>query len=480
MAPGRVPGATSRRAAWGLALALVALHAIWASSGLFEHHIGHPDAFKTAGRTRAIVETGDWWTIHWNAEPSFAKPPLQYWLGAALLRAGWPLERATRVGSFVFATGLLLVAAWLARELAPAQPWAVPAAVAATASVGMLTRLGRSALLDAGQAFFVALALASVLAAVRRPRAWLLVGLAVGLGALQKTPAALAAATVLVAVLGARGEPSVGAGLTRSPCFRAGAVLALGLLALWPLIQTLQHGSAFYSEFFGGQIFARLRPDAGPGTTSVTRWLGSVHEDAPVTWALLLAACALVPLVGRLRRDGPLLGVALVCIASAALLSLARGPTYPRYALALLAPLAAVAVAAAARLPLPGVWLPLAGLLLVGANADGLARARRPGRDASLERALAERVRATLAPDEAVVIAASGLRASAFVFYANLDRPVVTLAEWRGSSRPPGPTRGVARKTDVARLRASLGRVSVAAEQGDYAVWSYRPDAPPR
>lgn len=107
---------TARAEAW-VAAALVLVLALHVALILPRAELWQYDEYYTAERTLGIVTSGDWGTIRSNGAPSFRKPPLQYWTGAALIRAGVPEGLALRALPFLSALGVMALTGWLARRL---------------------------------------------------------------------------------------------------------------------------------------------------------------------------------------------------------------------------------------------------------------------------------------------------------------------------------------------------------------------------
>src|SRR5437016_50603 len=68
------------------------------ASPLFFWRLGQPGFSDTEGMfaepAREMVATGDWVTPRMNGEPFLTKPPLMYWLSAALFTVTGPTEHA--------------------------------------------------------------------------------------------------------------------------------------------------------------------------------------------------------------------------------------------------------------------------------------------------------------------------------------------------------------------------------------------------
>src|SRR4051794_23022004 len=67
-----------------LALTLLTLVGIWLSWKIPQGILSYPDELLTAERSREMLLLGRD-TVHFNFHPSFAKPPLQYWLTSLTL-----------------------------------------------------------------------------------------------------------------------------------------------------------------------------------------------------------------------------------------------------------------------------------------------------------------------------------------------------------------------------------------------------------
>ena len=119
------------------------------------------DEFHTLDRTTAFARHGDWFTVYSLQEPSFKKPPLQYWMSAGLLETGAGELTALRLPSFLFTLGSLVATALLAAAVMPATLWAMPASVLLLACSTMFWAYGLSAMLASGATFFATLALAA-------------------------------------------------------------------------------------------------------------------------------------------------------------------------------------------------------------------------------------------------------------------------------------------------------------------------------
>ena len=161
-------------------------------------HIAYAGVLKTQGRLPTEAESYE-----------YATPPAYAWLAVQLERAvggagGLGAWRAGQLLSILWTAGLLAVAWLLGRELWPAHPWAAALAVAATATVPIVLRLGVMFHPEMQFAFLAALGVLLVVRAERR--GWPLgygaaAGIALGLAALTRQTAVVVMAALGVAVL---------------------------------------------------------------------------------------------------------------------------------------------------------------------------------------------------------------------------------------------------------------------------------------
>jgi len=151
----------SRAVLWVVFAAIVVL---WFAN-LGTRALVHPDEGRYAEIAREMAETGDWVTPRLNGLKYFEKPPLQYWATAAAFRAFGVHEWTARLWPAL--TGLLaVVAIGIAGRALGGTAHGV---VAAIALAGTLWHAGMAQILtlDAGLAFFLALAFSAFVIAQR-------------------------------------------------------------------------------------------------------------------------------------------------------------------------------------------------------------------------------------------------------------------------------------------------------------------------
>lgn len=298
------------------------------------------DEYHTLERSGAMIEKGDWLAVHENQRPTFKKPPLQYWLTATVMLHTENLTFALRLWPYLFSLMLLMSVGLLAYALQPATPYAIPASMLLMSGSLLLWRSGISAMLDAGAAFFLTLGVAASILALRNPRWWYIVALAVGLGALQKAPVGLLAAglILLLVPLSKKWHDISLRAIWRSWHFRFSALLMAALVASWPLLQILRFGAGPVQRVYRREMLERFQPTADVSEIGL-QWLESLLRDGAGLWIPALLSVVLLPFVNR--KPEALIPFVLFA-AFAIAMTLASGKTYDRYLLQILPILAAV------------------------------------------------------------------------------------------------------------------------------------------
>lgn len=310
------------------------------------------DEFYTLDRTTGFARAGDWFNVYTFNELNFRKPPLHYWFGAAILEQGLDLPFGLRVPSMIFALGCLIATALLAAAVLPGHPWVIPVAVLFLTTSRRFWTSASQALLDTGALFFVTLALAATILALRRPLWWYVAGIAIGLGALQKAPIAFAFVAIFLLFTGltARWHPYRFRTFLRNRHFLAALLLAIAIWASWYVVQVLQHGFVVLRVGFGEQMVDRFAPTAD---VAPTRNLGDVighyvGNEEMLRWP---AGLALLVLPFWLRRYD-LLALPLLVLAYLLAVGFAGGGISPRYTLYIGSTLAVGFAALLVTLPL--------------------------------------------------------------------------------------------------------------------------------
>jgi len=286
----------------------------------------HGDAVHYAAVAKNILATGDWITLHDNADLVYAnKPPLMFWLVAANFRLFGVSTYAARFWSCAFALGACLLAYAVGRRLFGPVAGMLAGCMTATFSGVLINAVELR--LDSAVAFSAALAAYGALRAAdeNRPRWLLLAGFAGGLGMMIKPSAGVHVAAVTMLVLALR-RPR----LLVHPALLSALGVAAVIAAPWHLAMIARHGEAFTGRYFGEQIGSRLTLGG-----HFFRNLGENVEALLVRglpwWPLGLYALARWRRLEPARRRGALL--ALLWIAAVAVLMAVAPKRYDRYLL---------------------------------------------------------------------------------------------------------------------------------------------------
>ena len=229
--------------------------------GLGRGAIADNDEAFYAESAREMVESGDWLTPHFNYEPRFQKPPLYYWVTAALFAVGGPHELSARLFAALAGVGLVMVTTACGRRWYDESVGLLAGAITAT-SFGYFA-LARMSLPDLPLAFFVTCAIWTAFVATlereRNPRQWLLyAATAAALGFLVKGPLALVLPLMVVVPILLMERRSFN--VSFSDVVLAG-LLFLGIAVPWYVAMWAQHGTEYLTGFFVGDNFERFATD---------------------------------------------------------------------------------------------------------------------------------------------------------------------------------------------------------------------------
>ncbi len=448
----------------------------------------HHDELLTANRAREMLVRGDPFAVTVDFVPSVKKPPLQYWICAALLRRmpGHP-ELALRLLTLLAGAACLPAAAWLARVSFPDRQtngnlaaWTV----LMLAGCGYLIHHSRVALLDTVAALLLTLAVAGCQRARRDTRWWWFVAGLCVLGAWQKAPYGLAAWTVVLVVrrwLGDRSREgdSAAHGTRRWPHHLpvAFAAAVLGSLGWWT-IQWMHENHALLLAAGREQVgsFLRAHDPTDEGFRPWLYWAWMARD-----WALagICAPVAALAACRAGRRDRARTELGWVCLLFGAALAclLYRAERY----LVVVTPLLTVLTVdflqrlspslpvAARRWVLPVVLaatLPAAAFQFfkpAPGYPDLLAVSRELGR--------------TVRPEERVFVSTDADEnfdeAGFILFYADLRRPLepYLLPFLEGLPADVGPCRGICSRTQWERLSRERSAWRAVLAQGEWVLW---------
>jgi len=195
------------------------------------------DEFITAERSREMLLLGRG-AVRDNFEVSVVKPPLQYWLTTLTLPRSKRPQTAVRIWPLLFGTLTAIATGWLAYLIEPKQPWLMPLGVGLLLTCPLFLMETTSGRLDTGLTLFTTLSIVFAQLARGKPKWWLGVAIVCWLGTLLKIPLVVLIWFIIIIVR--YFSPSQRATL-RTAWLPLSVLLALLLMAIWPLIQMAAH-----------------------------------------------------------------------------------------------------------------------------------------------------------------------------------------------------------------------------------------------
>jgi 4-amino-4-deoxy-L-arabinose transferase-like glycosyltransferase len=219
---------------------------------------GYDDAFH-AEEGRAMLQSGDYWTVRHNGTHNPEFPPIFYWIEAASMKVLGVNDFAAKFPSPLFGVGTIMVTYFIAYELT-GQIWLALLSMMVMMTTQYFMKYATHAMTDVTYTFFFSLAILFYIKAFRRPRFYWLCGLAVALGLLTRPfVGVLMLAIFFMHLLWSRHR-----NLLWSPYVLSGLALALLFPAIWYVIQYQLHGSrglAGPSSLMVAQMTAGKTPD---------------------------------------------------------------------------------------------------------------------------------------------------------------------------------------------------------------------------
>ncbi len=472
------PIRTAACAASWLVLGVYSVALFW---NLGDGHLSHWDASLTAERSREMLLTGDFWTVHLNFEPNFRKPPLHYIQTAVTLQVLPDPELAVRFWSAAYAVGCFVLVAVLARGLIRSNPWAVPVTWAFLSFAFFFFHNSRLALLDSGATFFLLLTVLGVHRLRSYRSGWWPLALGIVLGSLHKAPLGivyLVGAMLVDAPLRKRLS-------RRGSRHRLGAILVAS--ALWPASQCALFGRRFVAQGLPGEW------SSAPGIKPLDTLLSAgteAYEPLIRGWGVIgiaglaaLAACILAaPLRRHLSREPTARALAVFIAGYLALLPFLDQQSQ-RYMLPVAPCLAIILVLTLDRVvgSRPRRFLAVAGLLVALSTPELLRFAGNQHLDRSAQVALAKRLSQDLNPSDAVfhIVAPddASFRPHLLLFYGDLERRVYSpwweAGGWPPATRFRGKTvRGITHRNHVHRLETCFRSVRRLRHEGEYQLFA--------
>ncbi len=333
---------------------VIAILWCWYMIGLGQDGLSKIDEFFTYDRSLGFARNGDWFTVFSQNEPSLKKPPLQYWMTAAMIEMGLSHMTALHLPSMLFALGTLIATAWLARVMVPDHPWLMLPAVLLVSSSQNFWGHATSAMLDNGAMFFSTLGVAIMLAAFERPRLWPWFAVTVFLSGMQKSPTPLAflAIALLTLILTQRWQDRPTSEIWKNRTFLWSMAACLLLAFFWPLFQYLRFG--FGAEFQGSvrtEMLDRFAPSVSD--RSLKKLSEIILGNAPGLRLVGLIGLFFLPFKFGRPRLLAVTGIAVVFFLG---MWMASGKVYDRYTLLIL-PMLMVGAAGGIMLISKRLWV---------------------------------------------------------------------------------------------------------------------------
>lgn len=281
---------------------------------------------------KAILVTGDWFTMHEGLQVSFLKPPLYFWTEAVLFKLFAVTDYWARFPDAVCGFITLILAYRIGGLTAgrKAAFWAVMLLCAST----FFMKSSRRCMLDIPATMALSFGVWAMLKAELQGRNWyyLLTGLSLAIGYYFKAVQGL----YLVGVAGVFYVVSGGLRKLLNPWLLGGLALAVGLIAAWTYPQYLRNGMDFLNSQSGiGPIVSRgIAGKTNPFYTPLIKLFGVFIWTPLSLYGVWLAFRKEI----KVERPAAVLLVCWIVVVLAAL-SVSKA-FYLRYLLAVFVPLA--------------------------------------------------------------------------------------------------------------------------------------------
>jgi len=236
---------------------------------------------------RVMMETGDYISPSFNAQPRFNKPPLTYWIVAASYQVFGVSEWSERLPIVLAAMGLIAAAFVIARVV-----WGTQAGLWAAIVMATLPRFlmhSRRTSIDVFLSLFMGLTLMFFVLSEARPerrKLWLcLMYVCVGLGFMTKGPVAvvLPGAAFFLYLLAERRLRDIG-----TMMIPTGIAIFLAIVVPWYLLVYQKHGGGYLASFILNENISRYTEE-GWGPQRNFFYLQTLIGDL-FPWSLILIA----------------------------------------------------------------------------------------------------------------------------------------------------------------------------------------------
>jgi 4-amino-4-deoxy-L-arabinose transferase-like glycosyltransferase len=452
---------------------LITCLVVWLGFQVRTGLLTNTDELATAERSREMLLLGRT-VVHYNLQPSFTKPPLQYWLTSLTLPRFQNREFAVRMWPAIYGALTAIALAGLTFAVDPKRPWLTPLSVALFVSYPLFLAETVSGLLDAGLTFFTISAILFAQLARRKPIWWFAVGAICALGTLQKIP--LLFLVWLIIVLVRASSPFDRASL-RSGWLVTSFILALAASAVWPLLQSWKHGAPPMAAF----SFNEMNILTGPSRLGARTYF-EIPYRLSIAWVCGSLAL-LAPFVVLWRKKNSSPAISEIAILSLTVIALAivcnfRSVRYVMPIVPCLCLLLAIVVhdlCASRR-----VARSIAAIVVMILLGEGLfaaqMRINHRRRNAIDQQQVAEKLgELQEAGTKIVLIRADDgpvLYESFYLFYGNLRAPVAERTVETLRQNPPElPAIGACRAQDFAVVQETCPGAVIELQRGDFICW---------
>lgn len=248
---------------------------------------------------RQMVESGNYVTPYFNGTERLNKPVLSYWIVAGLYSLFGVSVAVERLGIALGAMGIIAATFLIGRGMRSTLVGVIAALMVATAP--RMVMFSRRIFIDIYVTMFMAMALACLVMAIRRPhrrRLWLIgMYVAIGLGVLTKGPVAAFFPVLVWAVWVVVDRRWVE---LRHMLVVPGIFIVLAIVVPWYAALHAVHGWGPIVQFFVGENVGRYTGELTSEGRGVLFYLPVLFGDL-FPWAPLL----LLPIVSAWRRAEP-------------------------------------------------------------------------------------------------------------------------------------------------------------------------------
>jgi len=449
---------------------------VWLGFEIQKGRLTNTDELVTAERSREMLLTGQW-TVQFNFQPSFEKPPLQYWLTTLTLPRIGQREAAVRIWPLIFGSLTAFALLWLAFLMDRDRSWLAGVSVAVLVSSPLFLFEVSRALLDSGLMFFVTLAIIFAQLARKHPAWWLGVAIACGLGTLQKIPLGFLIWLIILIVrfCSANKRPAL-----RSWWLLAAILLGGVTIAIWPLFELWK---------FHASLTNILRLQEAIILTGPTRLGERPYFEIPMRLTIMwpvggFALLAAIWVLFSKRSQTQMREISIVCLA-VIVLAIVFNFRSARYMVPLipcLCLLLAVAFLWLFQKPRPARLTTIIAALsmFIAGFVQAKLEINHRRKDPADQIEIAQQMGRLQKPDtHTLIVRLSGgsvLYDSFYLFYGDLHYPVTKLSpdQLRLASLPR-PAIGVCAAENLPLVREKYGDVDVALQRGDFICWRAEP-----